>query len=100
MVVITSTIVLAALALIALITGAVMLAPFIRDIVTGESTPVELAENDTIQQILDNPDLSDEEKVKLIMALIEAEEGDWTKDVVNIVAIVAAAYIIIQYVQR
>ena len=100
MVVITSTVVLAALALIALITGAVMLAPFIRDIVTRESTPVELAKNDTINNILNNSGLTEEEKMKLILAFLKSEEDDWTKDIVKIIFIIAVVYIIMMYFKR
>jgi len=103
MVVITSAIVLASLALIGLIvavSGAVMLAPFMRDIVTGESTAVELAETDVINNILADPDLTNDEKIKLILEFIKSEEDDWTKDAVKIVFIIAVLYIAMLYFKK
>jgi len=103
MVIITSTVVIASLALIGLIvavSGAVMLAPFVRDIIIGESTPVELAENDVINNILDDPSIPDDEKIKLIMALIKSEEKDWTHDLMIIVFVLVAAYVAVAVIKK
>lgn len=88
------------LALITLTTGAILLAPYLRDIVTGESTPVELAESDVINNILDDPDLTEEAKIKLILELIKSEEMDWTKDAVKIVFVLAVVYFAMMYFKK
>lgn len=86
------------LALITLTTGAVLLAPYLRDVVTGESTPVEMEKQNTIQDILDNPDLTEEEKVELILAIIGKQ--DWMHDITMIVFLVAIAYVLTSYLKK
>lgn len=81
------------LGLITLTTGAVLLAPYIRDTVTGEIKEVELEKQDTIQKILDDPNMTDEQKFALIAKIIGEE--DWMHDIMIILVIAIIAYAII-----
>lgn len=88
------------LALITLTTGAYLISVSVRDIVTGESTPVELAESERIQQIMDDPTLTYEQKLKLIEAIVAKDElTDIMHKVLLIAVVIGVAYVAAIYLR-
>lgn len=89
---------------IGVLAGIHLVGSFSRDIVAGESTPVEISRDETIENILDNPRLTPEQRAALIEAYIGkmgVSEFDMiVNKLVIVVAIVAVAYLAATYMKK
>lgn len=88
---------------IGVLAGIYMVGSYSRDIVTGESTPVEISRDETIERILDDPGLTPEQRAALIESYIEKVGVSELDMVVNklviVVAIVTVAYLAATYMK-
>lgn len=85
--------------IIAQIGGLVYVSLVVRDVVAGESTPVELSRDETIEKIMDDPTLTPEQKAALIESYI-GEDSEFVA-VVNklmiVAVVIAVAYVAVTY---
>ena len=84
------------LRLIAWISGIVFVGSYIRDIVTGLiDEDIQESQDETIEQILNNPDISDEDKIRLILEYLDLQKGDddWISKLIPIAGILGLAYV-------
>lgn len=92
--------VIALLGLIALLTGTHFISLTVRDIVTGESEDVALADANIVNDIINDPTLTFDEKMALLKAMRDKNEiADIMHKLLIIVIIVAVAFIATQYMK-
>jgi len=96
---------LATLSIIALVTGAVLIAAYWRDVVSKEVEETlgeDELRNDAVDDILNNPDLTPEQKTELLLKLLGLDEDgtDWGKIILPATLIIGLAIIGSSYVSK
>lgn len=86
----------ALLKIIAWVTGAIFVSAAIRDSVTGVVKAVELKKYETIEDIMNDPNLTYEQKLKLIK---ELEDDDFMHKIFLIVLIIGIAFVFATYMR-
>lgn len=81
--------------LIALISGIVFVSSYVRDITTGViDEDIQESQDETIGEILDNPNISDDDKTKLILEYLNLEKGGFDlSKLIPIAGILGLAYV-------
>ena len=82
--------------LITWISGIVFVSSYIRDIVTGLiDEDIQESQDDTIEEILNNPTIPDDDKIRLILEYLKLQEGDdnWISKLIPIAGILGLAYV-------
>ena len=83
------------LRLIAWISGIVFVGSYIRDIVTGLiDEDIQQSQDETIEEILNNPTIPDDDKIRLILEYLDLQKGGFDlSKLIPIAGILGLAYV-------
>jgi len=88
------------LRLIAWLSSAVLVSSYVRDIVTKEpGEAAEVSRDDTIEAILDNPDLTNDQKERAVLEYLKISEPSGFEDIKKYLPLAAIGFVFLEIVR-